>query len=184
MTNPPTDDPLTTLERLLKERDEAKAEYHLAIKKPFQSGVLWWTSKQRYEKADAVLTKHLRNLAPALVEVEDDAGLVDRIATALRQAREEGRKEQQITAETVPETWPSRGPDFNRWYCDAAAFVALVQKYPSMWLKNWQLKYLDIRIDTRSGHFVLYDRDKQPVSPNAVLEAIAQRANVEVSHEG
>lgn len=146
MTNPPTDDPLTTLERLLKERDEAKAEYHLAIKKPFQSGVLWWTSKQRYEKADAVLTKHLRNLAPALVEVADDAGLVDRIATALRQAREEGRKEQQITAETVRRV--------------RVATTAVLQSNQGLGgeMGAEQMQALD--------------------------EAIAHRANIEVKHEG
>lgn len=73
-----------------------------------------------------------------------------------------------------PQDWPASGPAFNRWNDDVAAFVKLVQDNPGFWLSDFQLKYLDIRIDTRDGGFVLKDRDGEKISPDRVVSAIKQ----------
>lgn len=70
----------------------------------------------------------------------------------------------------IPENWPTSGPDFNKWYRDAAAFVALVQAHPSAWLSYMPAKYLNIRIDTRSGDFVLTSRDGGAIDMDHLLK--------------
>lgn len=78
------------------------------------------------------------------------------------------------------ETWPRTGPDFNRWNDDAAAFVRLVQDNPGFWLADFSVKYLGLRIDTRSGHFVLKDRDGAVIQPERVLAAIEKSAELRI----
>lgn len=70
--------------------------------------------------------------------------------------------------------WPTRGPDFNRWNNDAAAFCALIQANDGFWCVDFPLKYLSLNVDTRSGHFRLKDRDGNEISPDRVLKAIAK----------
>lgn len=54
------------------------------------------------------------------------------------------------------EWWPRRGEAFgNAWYCNAPDFVRLLATQNMMWHQDHGLKYLNVRIDTRSGHFVL-----------------------------
>lgn len=67
--------------------------------------------------------------------------------------------------------WPTRGPDFNPWHMDAAAFVAMIQANPGLWLGDMNLKYLNVRIDTRSGDFIVTARDGERVSPDRVTAA-------------
>ena len=50
--------------------------------------------------------------------------------------------------------WPTKGPNLNEWHENAAAFVKLVQDNPGFWCADPELKYLNVRIDTRSGHFI------------------------------
>lgn len=76
-------------------------------------------------------------------------------------------------AETV---WPTRGPEFNPWHMDAAKFVALIQANPGLWLSDMDLKYLNVRIDTRSGTFIVSGRDDQRVSPDRVVKAAEDAA--------
>lgn len=73
----------------------------------------------------------------------------------------------------MEQEWPASGPPENRWNRDIGLFAAVVKKSPGMWLKDSPLKYLDVRIDTRSGHFVLFDRDHKMISPDRVLQAAA-----------
>ena len=72
---------------------------------------------------------------------------------------------------TTPDVWPKSGPDFNRWNDDVALFAALLKIHPHLWLCNSKLKYLDIRIDTRTGHFTVRDRDGDEIEPEKVLFA-------------
>lgn len=72
----------------------------------------------------------------------------------------------------IPKIWESSGPSYNVWYVDTAKFMAIVQQHSDLWLRNSQLKYLNIRMDTRSGHFRLTDRDSRNISPIDVLDAI------------
>lgn len=66
--------------------------------------------------------------------------------------------------------WAHDGP--NGWNLDGAGFLKLVQENPLMWLALGRAKYLELRIDTRDGAFNLYDRDKKPLNPDDVIEAI------------
>ncbi len=72
----------------------------------------------------------------------------------------------------MTEIWPKTGPDFNEWNKDADKFLALISKHPHMWCYDTQLKYLNMRIDTRSGNFILHDRDGNKVQPERAVEAI------------
>ena len=67
--------------------------------------------------------------------------------------------------------WPKWGPEFNRWNIDAAGFLALVLEAPLMWAYDPPLKYLELRVDMRSGHFILKDRDGNTVEPDRVIQA-------------
>lgn len=73
--------------------------------------------------------------------------------------------------------WPNNECDFNRWYHDLTAFVEILSKAESgYWCEDHQLKYLNIRVDSRNCRFVLLvdDRDggKERISPNRVIAAI------------
>lgn len=78
------------------------------------------------------------------------------------------------TVEVRMEPWPKSGPDFNEWNQDVGTFGALLQaaKRQHWWCSDSQLKYLEIRVDTRSGHFVLKDRDGNNIDPGRVVAAI------------
>lgn len=83
-----------------------------------------------------------------------------------------------IAAARAPASpWPSSGPDFNRWWKDAAAFVALVQQHPSVWLDFSRAKYIELRIDTRSGCFRLKDRGGVEFTPDEWIARLAENAN-------
>ena len=70
--------------------------------------------------------------------------------------------------------WPTRGPDFNPWHDSVAAFAALIEANPGLWLRDMSLKYLELRIDTRDGRFIVFDRDHKRISPDRA--EIAARA--------
>ena len=69
----------------------------------------------------------------------------------------------------VPASFDQNGIAENPWYGDSARFVAEIQRRPHRWLAKSKTKYLDIRIDTRDGGFVVKDRDGNRISPNEVL---------------
>lgn len=74
------------------------------------------------------------------------------------------------------QAWPAHGPSFNRWNGDLKAFVELIADAAeeNWWCQDTPLKYLEIRVDTRDGGFVLFDRDRNVISPDRVVEAIAK----------
>jgi hypothetical protein len=67
--------------------------------------------------------------------------------------------------------WPTRGPDFNRWFKNVSLFAEIVQENSGLWLIDSDLKYLNVRIDTRSGAFKLTCRDGEEIDVDRVLEA-------------
>lgn len=74
------------------------------------------------------------------------------------------------------ELWPRRGEGFpanNVWYEGADKFVALLSTNRMMWTRDMDLKYLNVRIDTRSGHFVLSVDGDERVEIERVLKALA-----------
>lgn len=77
----------------------------------------------------------------------------------------------------IAQEWPAEGPDFNRWNTDLVAFAQALADAAdeAWWACDWQLKYLELRIDTRDGGFVLFDRDHNVISPDRVIKAIAER---------
>lgn len=75
-------------------------------------------------------------------------------------------------AAAAPETWPTRGPGANQWNLDAAAMAALLQSTPTAWLTDHALKYVTMRIDTRSGAFLLFDADLRPIAAERAVAAV------------
>jgi len=64
--------------------------------------------------------------------------------------------------------WPtSRG-----WGKNASGLVCLMKSYRGFWAVDFDLKYLNLCIDTRFDEFYLTDRDNKPIHPDRVLEAI------------
>jgi len=72
--------------------------------------------------------------------------------------------------------WPTNGAGFNVWYKELHAMVSVINSNNKMWLINPKLKYLNIRIDTRRGDFVIFDRDRNAVDPNEIREAVREAA--------
>lgn len=62
----------------------------------------------------------------------------------------------------------------NVWYSDAAQFVKIVQDNGGFWPLNPNMKYIDIRIDTRTGHFVLRDGQHNDITPDDVMAVIQE----------
>ena len=75
------------------------------------------------------------------------------------------------TAAIAASIWPTAAPAFNPWHRELARFIALVEASRGMWLVDSPLKYLELRVDTRSGQFVLKDRDGNRISPDRVVAA-------------
>jgi hypothetical protein len=70
--------------------------------------------------------------------------------------------------------WPKHGNKVNEWYSDIQRFIrylCLFDKEP-WWSMDSELKYLDIRIDTRDNGFLLFDRDRNKVEPERVIKAL------------
>ncbi len=78
---------------------------------------------------------------------------------------------------TTVEPWRKAGPSHNSWNLDLAKFAKLVEDHPALWLRDARLKYLNVRIDTRDGGFILADRDNQTIDVDRVVSsAIASEA--------
>lgn len=78
-------------------------------------------------------------------------------------------------SEVIPENWKESGPAFNKWYDDAAGFLALIQRHDGFWCTDHTVKYLNIRVDTRDGGFVfLPDRHGIEMTAERVLKAIKE----------
>lgn len=78
----------------------------------------------------------------------------------------------------MADTWKTHGPDFNEWNDDFDKFAELLHsvKDQPWWIKDWDLKYLNVRIDTRDNGFLLLSDEKdgkrERISPDRVVAAI------------
>jgi hypothetical protein len=57
----------------------------------------------------------------------------------------------------LPE-WPSNGIEHNRWYTDLVRFIGALKQFA--WIKKAEFKYVNIRIDTRNGRFIVLSDEK------------------------
>lgn len=75
-------------------------------------------------------------------------------------------------------TWKTIGPDFNEWNTDFLKFAQILEdaKGEGWWGADFDLKYLDIRVDTRYNTFLVYG-NKGKVSPDRVIAAIEKWRN-------
>lgn len=73
--------------------------------------------------------------------------------------------------------WPTRGPDFNSWHKNVALFAKIIAENPGLWLRDSDLKYLNIRIDVRSGDFLVSCRDDEAISADRVVKAAREARN-------
>lgn len=80
-------------------------------------------------------------------------------------------------------TWPRKKTalGINEWFVDLPAFIALLDsvKKDHWWCIDMDLKYLNIRIDTRDNGFLLYLTGHaaagvvEHINPDRVVKAIA-----------
>jgi len=61
--------------------------------------------------------------------------------------------------------------DAYAWHKDVALFTKIVQENPGLWLVDPDLKYLNIRLDTRGGEFLVTCGDGEAVSADRVVKA-------------
>jgi hypothetical protein len=80
----------------------------------------------------------------------------------------------ELKKDALAMTWPTTGPDFNRWYVDFAEFAKILDenRHENFWPMDTSLKYLNVRIDTRDNAFVISNDNGETISPDRVLEAI------------
>jgi hypothetical protein len=67
--------------------------------------------------------------------------------------------------------WDTQGPAFNAWHRNVELFAKIVQQNPGLWLVDSDLKYLNIRLDTRTGTFLVSCRDGEAISADRVVDA-------------
>lgn len=61
----------------------------------------------------------------------------------------------------------------NRWYKNLSDFVRLIEESGAFWCMDMALKYLDIRVDTRDGAFIITNETIDGrILPERVLKAI------------
>lgn len=80
--------------------------------------------------------------------------------------------------------WSQKGSafGFNNWHLELVEFMKLLNsvKDKAWWICDTDLKYLEIRIDTRDNAFLLYrdaqrgEEGRQKVCPSRVVAAIEQ----------
>lgn len=75
----------------------------------------------------------------------------------------------------LPKKWPTIGEDVgNPWHLHATHFVNTVRLSHGFWSYDFDLKYLELRLDTRVDRFVLLDRDRNRIHADRVLSAISR----------
>lgn len=77
------------------------------------------------------------------------------------------------SVDTIPDEWPH-----DNWNLDAARFLRLIQSAPSSWLCYHEMKYINLRVDTRDGGFLLMQNDGDATDVSRILAAV-KRARVE-----
>jgi hypothetical protein len=70
--------------------------------------------------------------------------------------------------------WPSNGVEFNRWYTGLGRFISVLKHFA--WIKKAEFKYVNIRIDTRNGNFIVMsdekDGERRRVDPNEIAQHV------------
>jgi hypothetical protein len=66
--------------------------------------------------------------------------------------------------------WPNNGIEFNRWYTGLGRFIRVLQAF--YWGKAPQFKYVNIRIDTRNGNFLVLTDEKERVDPMEIAKHV------------
>ena len=57
----------------------------------------------------------------------------------------------------------------NHWHRDIRAFLDALASPNFCWVDNSRFKYVNIRLDTRNGNFLIYDENKKRVDIEQVL---------------
>lgn len=136
--------------------------------------------------------QHLIRSARALIALNDSGaltphgvgGMARGILAALTLRMERNLKGDVESDMPIGSRWPSSGQEVgNAWFHNFAGFSRLLQEHPGFWSADFGLKYLGVRLDTRSGgRFTLCDRDGRHIHPDRVLRAIEtyQRATITI----
>jgi hypothetical protein len=78
-----------------------------------------------------------------------------------------GEEELTFLERDDPTKWPSNQSKINKWYRKLNAFICELQDF--QWYRNrlhGKAKYLNIRIDTRNGNFLIHDDEGNKISPD------------------
>ncbi|WP_316196656.1 hypothetical protein [Bradyrhizobium sp. SZCCHNS3053] len=74
--------------------------------------------------------------------------------------------------------WPNNGVAGNRWYSSLIRFIITLQFFS--WSRDNRFKYVNIRIDTRNGNFIVLTDDKDGmryrVDPNDIARHVDMKA--------
>ncbi len=73
------------------------------------------------------------------------------------------------------EAWPSNGIDHNRWFTGLQRFIVMLRHFD--WPKASEFKYVNIRIDTRNGNFIVLsdeqdDGSRRRVDPDEIAKHV------------
>lgn len=102
----------------------------------------------------------------------DDAWIDSQIAMLVKIKEERAKDKPPV----VPKSWPKSEymNGANIWYHDADKFVAFMKQFPNFWPFRPELKYLNLRIDTRFNSFILQLDDETRVSVDEVLNSLRE----------
>jgi hypothetical protein len=75
--------------------------------------------------------------------------------------------------------WPNNGIEFNRWYSGLTRFIVMLKYFA--WVDNSEFKYVNIRVDTRNGNFLIFaDRkgegERRRADPNEIAKHVDMKA--------
>jgi hypothetical protein len=77
--------------------------------------------------------------------------------------------------ERSADAWPSNGVPFNRWFSGLHRFIVMLQHFD--WPKASEFKYVNIRVDTRNGNFIVLseendDGQRRRVDPDEITKHV------------
>lgn len=70
-------------------------------------------------------------------------------------------------------SWPTVSGPFgcNPWHTNLSDFTRLIEEHPMLYAGNMALKYLNLRVDTRNGQFLVFNEQKQHIEADVVVAA-------------
>ena len=77
------------------------------------------------------------------------------------------------------DAWPSNGIDFNRWFTGLHRFIVMLKHFE--WYRASGFKYVNIRVDTRNGYFIVLsdpnaDGNRRRVDPDEIAKHVDMNA--------